>query len=419
MALWTPANLPTPALGWGQRQSAVWSGSNLSSWKNEVNGVSGTLVGTPVKGAALNGAGTEMVRFNNDAHCVRHALPTISSGKLYTGGGVKLINASAASAGMMNIGWAVQFASFMMYLRINDATYTDLASANGWNNFAFGPSAGNPAWRATTNRIADTNPHIKSQLLGSTNRRRIDGVNQTLADDWTGAVPTYTTPVVEIGRGQATSASESLEGDMDGWYVLDYDPAGVTIGSYTAEEYLDGWAAWNLAGDGSTLPTGHPFKSAAPTTSSGISGAASITFGALSSIAIATLALKATVSPTLGTLTSAATSTLAIDADASATLGVLTLSATGGQSVSGSAALTLGALTLGASSALAARASADVGFGALTSLGTGVLFLRANAAGALGNLTSAATGVLTGENPQTPAVWTPEPLGYSPFQIED
>lgn len=64
-------------------------------------------------------------------------------------------------------------------------------------------------------------------------------------------------PVLGISREVITDAS-LIFGDYAGLVVLNGSP------TVTNRQYVEGKLAWSATGDGSLLPTGHPYKSAQP-----------------------------------------------------------------------------------------------------------------------------------------------------------
>ena len=133
------------------------------------------------------------------------------------------------------------------------------------SDLSFAPTAG------TSGIISGAGVHQWSEQLGASRAIHIDAVSQALdLFNDAGAVPTISSRVWELGRGQwsGEAADEGLLGDFLFVLLLDYAP---TTGD---RQKIEGWASWTFAGDGSLLPVGHPYKSAAPTT--GVSADAAI-----------------------------------------------------------------------------------------------------------------------------------------------
>ena len=129
--------------------------------------------------------------------------------------------------------------------------------------------------------------------------------------------------------------------------------------------------------------------------STGVSGTASITLGALTASATGALPIAASASMTLGALTTSSAGAVAIKGSASQTLGALSLAATGGAPpISGSAGITLGALSAASTGTLAIRGQSSITLGALSLSSASVLTLSGQAAITLGAMTASAVGAL-------------------------
>lgn len=149
----------------------------------------------------------------------------------------------------------------------------------------------------------------------------------------------------------------------------------------------------------------------------GVNGALSVTLGALTSSATATVEVAGTLSKTLGALTSTATATVEVAGTLSKTLGALTSSAAAAVEVQGVLAstlgaatlastivvadgptgelsVTLGALSLAATATVEVAGTASITLGALTSVATGTVDILATLAATLGGLSLTATGIV-------------------------
>lgn len=103
--------------------------------------------------------------------------------------------------------------------------------------------------------------------------------------------------------------------------------------------------------------------------STGITGSASITLGALTASGAGSLAISGAAAITLGDVTLSATGSLGsspIAGEAAITLGALILVATGVLAIEGEASITLSALTVSATGTLAIEGEASITLGALT-----------------------------------------------------
>lgn len=110
----------------------------------------------------------------------------------------------------------------------------------------------------------------------------------------------------------------------------------------------------------------------------GVSGAASVTLGALTLSAQGSVPARGSADITLGAMTAAATGTVPARGALSITLGAITLDAAGTVPVRGEASITLGALVLAATGTVATgqgiTGSANITLGALTVSATGTLY---------------------------------------------
>jgi hypothetical protein len=239
------------------------------------------------------------------------------------------------------------------------------------------------------NRTSNCTVHAVGLWAQSFTNTEVVAFRQSLADDWS-----YLTDSLGRGDPRGTQAMFRAARPRPRRVLLGPSSSGlsgtasITLGALTSS------AAGTVAIAGASSKTlGALTSSAAGTVA--LAGAAAVTLGALTSSAAGTVALTGTLAQTLGALTSAGAGALTLSGTLAVTLGAVTLSATGGSVAGSDLNVTLGALTLSASGTLPLAASAAITLAPLTATATGALALAGSFSGILGALTSSATGAIS------------------------
>lgn len=242
--LWTPANLAVAPRVWANGDSAVFSGSNLSSWADGGSEAgSFTVGGTPTKQTlnALNG-----VRFDTAGQKLSQTIAA------WGAGGKKFVFAI----------WAPRAATSTLYsIGVNSAssganlitTFLDPGVESEYilNGFSGSPYVYSPADFSTVGTV-----YAGSWQAGATLAVFKNGTVQTLdGASLTGTVPNYTSQAWDFCEDWTGGV-----GNLDLFQALffDYWP------STGERQQLEGWGLWRY-GLQANLPVGHPYLLAAPT----------------------------------------------------------------------------------------------------------------------------------------------------------
>lgn len=354
MALWTPADLAVGPWLDIDSDNAVWSGSNLTSITNPGSGNNGSvsLLGTPTKGATANGH--ESIRLTSAGGLSAPQAAYGPGGAMFVFA-VHQLTASTPREMLVNAnGWAP---SAGLGIYIGDGTPQAWSAWNGYDPYNNGMAVGTgPAYKGGSVPTSTTAPTIQSWLASaSAVQSRINAQLVSLSASDASAVPNYSAGDYSIGA--QSGGSEPANTDLFRLVILRYIP------TTDEREKLEGWASWKYAGDGSLLPSGHTYKSAAPTTGgSGISGSASITEANDTVASASVLALKAAANLTESGDTSSASGAVRITALASITEAGDTLTAAGAtvSPITGAATLTEAGDTLVSAARVSLRAGASI-----------------------------------------------------------
>jgi hypothetical protein len=251
MALWTPADLATAPVDWFKADSGVTQTSNnVTSWTN--NGSRGT--------ALTNSSGSNRPVYNS-ANSSFFNLPTIEA----SSAGQKL-NMSGQT---FPTEWTIDTE------HVYDAdNHTALLSVRNGALPAFPTNIMLGAvWPATT---VDTN---------SPKTTYYNAVLQTDVGSEGGASAGTAGWYMWVGRIKGTALGGTVYGrivapdgymfnrsggDRTGNITVAEFLSGTGTLSSTDREYIEGYLSWKWAGDGSFLPVGHPYKSAAPTSGTSV-----------------------------------------------------------------------------------------------------------------------------------------------------
>ena len=258
MAPWTPANLTTPLKVAMDCRSVVWSGTNWSSLAN-AGSFGGSFTSTrgtpPVKGTVVNSI--TPVNFNGSQGLGLSSVVFNSTGRYC----FFVIKFGSGRNTIYGRNWDVSSDSEVLYGRDNEA----------------GPHY--PRWFTAGFDSSYTQVDPGSPLMqiswaipaaGGLSAQRLNGVDQTVYGS--NGVPPAATRDLSIGDSGVTYGPEGLVGDAFYIAVSDVSPSAGEI------EQMEGWASWTFVGDGSLLPVGHPYKSAAPTTGpTGVDGTLAVT----------------------------------------------------------------------------------------------------------------------------------------------
>jgi hypothetical protein len=304
---WTPADLATRPVAEFNSDNVPWSGSSFATTPN-----TGTMGGTwgvgttaaPTKAAsAVNGHyPAQFTRASSQG------LQTSATANLPVGEKqvfAVVTGLADAHGALIGQNWGVTTGD-VWYVRDGGKMVAYNGTPSSLNNFLSTSDPGSGLLHATI-RYSTSGYTLPNQL-------RKNGV-----DDLSFVSnPTYAsasnTDSFWIGESGTHYGGEFLTGQV--LYAME------SVGLPDSEvQKLEGWASWTYAGDGSLLPVGHPYKSAAPTLSAGpaaVNGAHS------------------QVLP----ITRAATGTVTINGDHSKLLGLLQ-SSTAGVVVAGAHAQTL------------------------------------------------------------------------------
>jgi hypothetical protein len=266
---WSPANLAVPPRLWVSASNATWSGSNLVSVPNNGSdgGTSGTLGGTPDKGSTLSGV--DGIRIDADGEYVPFGLGSFAGGSLFC---FILLQNITGTPGID------RFDLCRSYPGAGGTAFShEIISAVPGYAYAAGNGNGTAPIFANENSQTESvntaTPYLVSYQLGGVNELYVNAIlSTTSVGALTGAIPSYAAAAWHLGNDTTTITHP---GSASYWEVvlLDYAPT-------TAErQLLEGWASWSYYGDGTLLPIGHPYKSAAPQASSLTAAAGALTVG--------------------------------------------------------------------------------------------------------------------------------------------
>lgn len=256
MTLWTPANLATAAKSIFDPSTFTFSGGAFVSGSDQ-GSLGGAFSGSCGQ-STLNGI--NVATFNGSSQNI------IGASKTWTAGDdlfiFLVIKANKLNPGaIVSQAWGTSTTGWVLY-----PSLTNPGSTNGgqksWlagDSVAFGSGFGSASVQNVTIGHAYTSNaayHLLALKVGSASLYQLDGVAQT-PGAVTGANPTVTASII---WGNDAFGTEWFTGNL-AYGLLAVNPTAGDI------DRLNGWASWNFAGDGSMLPIGHTYKSAAPTVS--------------------------------------------------------------------------------------------------------------------------------------------------------
>ena len=225
-------------------RSVVWSGSNWSSLAN-AGSHGGSFTSTrgtpPVKGTVVNSI--TPINFNGSQGLGLSSTVFSSAGRF----AFYVVKFGSGRNTIYGRNWDVGADSEVLYGRDSDSG----PHWPRWFNAGF-----NSSYVQTDpgTSLLQSNWVIPSG--GGASPQRLNGVAQTMYGANV-ATPAATRDL-SIGDSGTTYGPEGLVGDAFYIAVSDVYPSAGEI------EQMEGWASWTFAGDGSLLPVGHPYKSAAP-----------------------------------------------------------------------------------------------------------------------------------------------------------
>ena len=373
-ALWTPADLTTNQIGWydgADSSKLIFGGSNLTQWTDKSPATSNV---TPF------GTGPTLVSVN-------------SLGSLqFNGQGLR--TSTAISLG--------DFIVFVVFTPNASGAYERLVDHDFPNGFWIGRDSTNAAWGGGIRLgvapygyfvpLANSATHIVSSgRSGTTQTVKGNGGAVSTSQACDGAATLNN--IIGIGGGYNDVASDRLDGD----YISEVLIYSATL-PVADEAKVEGYLAWKW-GIQASLPAGHPYKSAAPTTgagggvtvaATGVSATAALgTATATGKINVSTSATGQTATAALGTATAAGATNISTSASgqaATAALGTATAAAKINVSVAATGVTAATALGGASASAGGSITAAPAGVEAVTALGT------ATAEGKI-NVSVSATGV--------------------------
>lgn len=253
MANWTPSDLAVAPWLYVNSDNAVWSGSNLTSITNGGSGNNGSVTqsGTVTKGTVSNSK--TPLRLNGPyLNVPQSAFGT--GGTMFVFAVFKLLG---SAGGLLNNNtWALT-SGCGIYPGGGDF----FSAWSGYNMYVpFNtPTNGPGYWNASGQPTSTTTITLQSWLASAAAvEGRVNTLAPSISDKILAAVPNYGAATWKLGE---VGGGESLNADLFAVITLRYAP------TTDERERLEGWASWTYAGDGSLLPIGHTYKSAAPTTS--------------------------------------------------------------------------------------------------------------------------------------------------------
>lgn len=264
MALWTPANLSTQPLVWVRGRNATFDGSDnvtAVSQAGTLGGSFGVSATPPTKGTTLNGQNT--IRFDAGPEYLTF-VSGWSASELYAFAFVKFLDNVTAMGGVYgSAGYNDQ--SNVSGMRIAIANNGGInGTAHGFGVFFGESGAYVSAASSSAANIADRTDWASYELrLGPTASQTWGNTN--LADFYSRVdvfnCDTLSSQTWQVGNINDDGANP-LNGDLAELMIFPGMPSGAD------QARLQGWAFWD-AGRADLLPSGHTYKSAAPTVAGG------------------------------------------------------------------------------------------------------------------------------------------------------
>ncbi|MFN3522231.1 MAG: hypothetical protein ACK4YQ_08270 [Phenylobacterium sp.] len=249
--------------------------------------------GPPTRASPLNGASG--VTFDANNEYVSRALPAWgTSGEAFCFAVFrKRVSQSSNYAFFIGHG-AFPNAGQTGYLVDDDSTGGPAWYASGYPSAVYWEKLDPPGYWGVA-------PALAAAQLGATHLLRRNGTATTFSASGAGAVPNYSARTWYFGAGGAADTT-FMDGDLFQLVLLDYAPTMDEV------ERLEGWAAWKY-GLQANLPSGHSYKTAAPT----IGGAGHVLSGAAAGAGAAAVAAAA-ARPLAAVAAGSAVAAFAIDA---------------------------------------------------------------------------------------------------------
>lgn len=397
MTLWTPTNLTTAPVEWFKGDAGITTSSGeVTAWAQQ-----GSKTGGMTRPAGYTGPTTSTLN---------SLTTTVYAG---TGSSIGLTTSATRSysSGAMSV--------FILVKRTSGRTSTYDVALNTdvpWSStqglcVQYDTGTAGVVSCYGGNGYGGTGPYFQVQTLPGP---ATDGFWHTLEALWASTVTGY-----YDGNSQSFSASSGASFPALSSYLLDlgFNPDGNFLGGEIAEvimlnyapttgerQQIEGYLAWKWGVTGSNvtdlvgkLPSGHPYKSAAPVVGGGISGTLSATEAADTISSAGNLKIQATasISEAADTLSSAAK--LLINASASLTESADTMTSTGTlPGVTGTASITEEADFVTSAGALSLQGTAAISEGADVVSSTGTLAIVGTASISEAADTISASGVGAG-----------------------
>lgn len=261
MALWTPANLAVSPIEWYEGDSGV-TGSPVSAWANQGSlggsAVQATSANRPAATGTLNGKtvltfdGTDYLQATSRAY---------SSGALYV---FVVARRSTSPTSYNSMFWAgtAWAPGSGAALQIDGPSNGNRLTAYGGNGYA-----NNPVAQSSTT-YTDGFWHVFEAGMDAAPNLAIDANVPSYNARGTGSsYPGFTGGKMAVGGNNPDSnTADDFQGDVVAVLVLNYRPTSPEI------EKIQGYFAWKYGDTGATatdivsrLPSGHSYKTAAPT----------------------------------------------------------------------------------------------------------------------------------------------------------
>lgn len=263
MALWTPANLATPAIAWFSPKDSTTVTQNATNNVTRIankQGAVGPLQDfngdgsqTPVYSPNGFGSGYPAVTFNGSSYL--RSTGNTFNGPVYHAFGIAQVNALGSSANCeivtfgdgANYDWNSPDRCVFLWTS-NDNTYNVQAETNNTNiNIATASqaiSASTPfIFQSIQNRTAGTETLAINTVAGAASTTVNTNLNSTQ---------------LSYGSGCTSFATAPLTGLMGDLIVLNYTPSQSDL------QNIEGYLAWSINRP-DLLPSNHPYRNAAPT----------------------------------------------------------------------------------------------------------------------------------------------------------
>lgn len=341
MTLWTPSNLTTAPVEWFKGDAGITTSSGeVTAWAQQ-----GTKTGGMTRPSGYTGPTTSTL--NSLVTTVWNGVPSLglqsTATRSYSSGAMAAFALSKRTSGRTStydivLNTDVPWNSINGFCIQYDTGSSGIISAYGGNGFG-----GNAPYGQVTSApgpATDGYWHTLEALWGTTTAMYYDGNVQTLSSSSAGSFPALSGYLLDIGFNPD---GNNTAGEIAEVILLNYAPTS------TERQQIEGYLAWKWGVSGSSitdlvgnLPSGHPYKSAAPTTGPvPIGGTASITEAADTISSAGNLKVQATASITEAADTLSSAGKLLINATASLTESADTLTSTGTlPGVTGTAAIT-------------------------------------------------------------------------------